>query len=259
MSTFGPQRFGTCAVVGSGHDLRCGEERGSEIDAHEAVFRSNSAQHAMGEGGFEGTDLDKSLRKYYRIADSRGGRRTTFRINCLFGNRAAINANSSEQETCVIAQSWFHQPWGKESTNNERHTCCTSRQNMRSSYSLPRLQALEAAGARFAFFRGVESGDESIDSMLNGSGGNALHAALALCRNVDVYGAGLFSAGPTDDKIYAHAYDSEVGLCLEPGSRVYEFGNARGLAGFFRWRRDRVRSEMLMHVLHELGVFRWVQ
>lgn len=42
-----PRIHETCAVVGSGHDLRCGSRKGmgAEIDAHEKVFRANSAQH----------------------------------------------------------------------------------------------------------------------------------------------------------------------------------------------------------------------
>ena len=154
---------------------------------------------------------------------------------------------------------WFQQPWGKESANNARHTCCTAKSNLRSSYNLSHLIELEGSGARFAFFRGMDSGDDGVDAMLAGSGGNALHAALALCDRVDLYGAGLFSSGVTGDKIYAHAYDERVGMCLEPGSRVYEFGNVKGLAGFFNWRRDRIRTEILLHVLHALGIVRWVQ
>ena len=60
-------------------------------------------------------------------------------------------------------------------------------------------------------------------------------------------------------QVYAHAYDQRVGQCLEPGSRVYEFGNAKGLGGFFAWRRDRVRTEILLHLLHALGIIEWVQ
>ena len=161
-------------------------------------------------------------------------------------------------ETCIVPSGWFRQPWGREATNNARHTCCTNTL-LRSSYNLSHLIEHDRRGARFAFFRGVLSGDESIDRLLQGSGGNALQAALALCDRVDVYGAGLYAASPTHDKIYAHAYDERVGLCLERGTRTYEFGNRRGLAGFFSWRRDRVRNEMLLHLLHTLGVVRWVQ
>ena len=31
------------------------------------------------------------------------------------------------------------------------------------------------------------------------------------------------------------------------------------ILGFVKWRKDRVRTEMLLHVLHALGVVRWVQ
>ena len=48
-------------------------------------------------------------------------------------------------------------------------------------------------------------------------------------------------------------------LRIDPTPRVYEFGNTKGLGGFFAWRRDRVRSEMLMHVLHAIRAVRWVQ
>ena len=39
--------FKKCAVVGSGHDLRCGDAKGAEIDAHDAVFRANGAQAVL--------------------------------------------------------------------------------------------------------------------------------------------------------------------------------------------------------------------
>ena len=92
--------------------------------------------------------------------------------------------------------------------------------------------------------------------------GNALHAAVTLCEHVDVYGAGLHSAGVAADKIYAHAYDERVGACLEPGSRPYKFGKLKGILGFFQWRKDRVRTEMLLHVLRpcdvqSFGACRW--
>ena len=222
-------------------------------------------------------DLSGMLRKHYRIDDTRGGSRTTFRVNCLFGNRAALPSPSSftmthassflratvlskrqEHETCVIAHSWLNQVWGKEGFNNLRHPCC-SNNLMRSSYNLSNIKALEAKGVRFALFRALESGEDSIDAMLAGSGGNALHAALTMCEHVDVYGTGLYSGGANEDKVYAHAYDEKVGVCLEPGSRVYEFGNLKGLNGFFNWRRDRVKQELLMHLMHAMGVIRWVQ
>eukprot|EP00966_Prymnesium_polylepis_P225735 5221557-Prymnesium_polylepis.2 len=45
-STYTPLMYKRCAFVGSGHDLRCGQRSGQEIDAHEAIFRANAAQAA---------------------------------------------------------------------------------------------------------------------------------------------------------------------------------------------------------------------
>ena len=268
--TFTPRQYASCAVVGSGHDLRCGASRGGEIDRHDAVFRSNTFQHRRRERGFESSRHAPALRRH-AIEEDRGGRRTTFRVNCLFDGHASLplprahtprthadTATEAEHETCVVARSWFTQRWGREGMNNLGHPCC-SNSLLRSSYNLSQLRLLEGRGARFAFFSGVPSGDDTVDGMLRGSGGNALHSALALCSHVDVYGSGLYAAGADADKIYAHAYDHRVGRCLEPGTRVYEFGNQKGLAGFFGWRRDRIRTEMLLHLLHAMGAVRWVQ
>ena len=60
---FAPQSLRRCAFVGSGHDLRCGDSRGREIDtAYDAVFRANAAQQ-----------LDHP-HKHYISAERAGGR-----------------------------------------------------------------------------------------------------------------------------------------------------------------------------------------
>ena len=137
-----------------------------------------------------------------------------------------------------------------------RHPCC-SNNLMRSSYNLSNIRRLRQR-ALVRPLPCIESGEDSIDAMLAGSR-EWLHAALTMCEHVDVYGTGLYSGGANEDKVYAHAYDEKVGVCLEPGSRVYEFGNLKGLNGFFNWRRDRVKQELLMHLMHAMGVIRWVQ
>ena len=144
-----------------------------------------------------------------------------------------------------------------------RHPCCDKddRTLLRSSYTLSALQRLERAGGRVVFLRGSSgqhSGVAPIDAMLSGSGGNALHAAVNLCRRVTLFGAGLFAAHALDDKVYVHAYDEAVGRCAPPGWRKHEFGSWKGLMGFFEWRRDRVAGEIMLHVLHELGIVNWV-
>ena len=280
-SSYQAQAFPTCAVVGSGHDLRCGEARGAQIDAHDAVFRSNAAQPASTLRGLGEMQM-RQLQRQYGIDGARAGRRTSFRVNCIYGDQvplpmasgdasaatpvtpdglAAVNATSAS-EVCIIPRSWFLQRWGREAASSTRHVCCDEHL-VRSSYNVTRLMAHEHAGARFAFHTGAESGDEAVDAMLAGSGGNALQAALSLCEQVDVYGAGLHSKGVGHDKIYAHAYDEAVGRCMAPmrgpGARPFRFGKVKGMLGLFGWRRDRVRTEMLMHVLHALGVIHWVQ
>ena len=95
--------------------------------------------------------------------------------------------------------------------------------------------------------------------MLDGSGGNALQAAVTMCEQVSVYGAGLLSAGPGADKIYAHAYDSHVGQCLDTGALSYRFSRYEGYGQYRKWLAARVEAELLLHMLHAVGAIRWVQ
>ena len=82
----------------------------------------------------------RELRRFYRIEASRGGRRTTFRVNCLYADRAAIpRLNASEHEQCIVPHNWFRQRWGREVFSNTRHVCC-DHGDLRSSYNLSTLQ-----------------------------------------------------------------------------------------------------------------------
>ena len=197
--------------------------------------------------------------------DQRGGTRTTFRVNCLFG--AALRCRPSEtlQEAATLWQSTRRASSlivgcnrrGREGFNNLRHPCC-SQNLMRSSYNLSTLLSLEAKGARFA--------SSALCTRPTRASKHILPARVATrCTRHCLYAsawtsmARALAAGATADKVYAHAYDERVGLCLEPGSRVYEFSNTKGLNGFFKWRRDRVRGELMMHLMHAVGIVRWVQ
>ena len=98
------------------------------------------------------------------------------------------------------------------------------------------------------------------------SGGQALLSALALCDQVDVYGSGLLSlGGGGGDKLYPHFYDERVGLCLplpsDNATARQQIKAASDRRWFSRanWRRDRLRMEMLLHILHSLGILHWVQ
>ena len=148
------------------------------------------------------------------------------------------------------------------------------------------------AGVPIAFMRGYRTTERSLAALLDSSGGNALVAALAMCDSVNVYAYGLLSSNgrPTGDKLYAHFFDTEVGLCLPvdrlerasgyiryfasrimsqcAASRSIErarSSSSRHLSGskycrvFRAWRKDRLRAEVLLHALHALGVVTWRQ
>ena len=199
----------------------------------------------------------------------------------------------SDSDTWTHPPLQFRQQWGNERFNNARHACCE--RGTESRYDMGSLrQHANASGAPFAFFAGMaDSGVRTLESMLGGSGGNALHAAISLCDRVDVYGAGLYSTAVGAPKVYVHLYDWGAGACIEPElypavaakarqceTRPLLRGAADGATasrdarhqrqhqgkypGTFcasreSWARARVRTELLLHVLHALEVVRWVQ
>mmetsp|Transcript_38488 Transcript_38488/g.87453 ORF Transcript_38488/g.87453 Transcript_38488/m.87453 type:complete len:520 (-) Transcript_38488:135-1694(-) len=282
-STNRPLRFETCAFVGSGHDLRCGPPRGAEIDAHDAVFRANAFQATVakheGRGSGDGTlqqrrvgerrlrqrTLSRRARaggsETHSVSAQLAGARTDFRVNCLYESLPVSSVASNltrRAETCIISQAWWAYAPGKELFNNRRRPCCE--QKLRSDYTLTNLQRLSSHGAVFRWFRGgLASGIKAIDDMLDGSGGNAVQAAITMCEHVDVYGAGLLSAGPASDKIYAHAYDNSVGECLQTGPLRYRFSKYEGYGQYRSWLAARIESEMVLHVLHAVGAIHWEQ
>ena len=91
---------------------------------------------------------------------------------------------------------------------------------MRSDYHIDRIIGLSRAGHitnGSLFFAGLPSQVRTLDAQLEGSGANALHAAIALCDEVDVYGMGLYSHGVGADKLYVHGSDAGVGQCAGGG------------------------------------------
>jgi hypothetical protein len=192
------QRHRSCAVVGSGHTLRCGQSSGmgAEIDAQDAVFRANAQQYTIA------PKLSKqhaaTLRRM-RIDTNDAGNRTTYRVNCLFANQW-----TDASETCIVSHAWLGQPWGLESFNSVRHVCCDFTRHQ-SSYNISHLRSMQRAGVRVLMLAGPRSGEDQIDTLLQGSGGNALLSALALCDQVRLYGMGLHSTDVHSDKVYMHA------------------------------------------------------
>jgi hypothetical protein len=93
--------------------------------------------------------------------------------------------------------------------------------------------------------------------MMHSSGGNTILAAMSLCDRLDVFGAGLFSTGPGDEKVYNHNYDEEVNRCVvDPKSKTAR----RPLlthSWAFKWLKQRLADELTMHILHAFGLIRW--
>ena len=74
------------------------------------------------------------------------------------------------------------------------------------------------------------------------------------------------AAGARGDKTYIHFYDEWPALCLEPEwdpdsrlARDRYKDHKRVSAAFHMWRKDRIRTEVLLHVMHALGIVHWVQ
>ena len=259
---WGPLMFNRCAVVGSGPDLRCGRPRGRDIDSADAVFRANVAQmFGLPYRNIVGVALGK-----VRITPKRAGRRTTFRVNCMFRN-AIVGGAYRGEETCVVSRRWWALPWGREIFNNAHYTCCEYA--VRSNYNVSRIEALTRTGGRFVWFGGDTSGEPILDAMHESSGGNALQAALALCQRVDVYGVGLLALrGISGPKTYSHYFDKEVGDCLVPGSNEsaatirrhvarVKSRNRRGALA--RMNQSKLAAELLWHILAAFGAIRWIK
>ena len=155
---------------------------------------------------------------------------------------------------------WWHQAWGEESMSNSHRPCCEA--SKRSSYNASTISRAQAGGARFAWLHTIRAGSRSLDFGLRGSGGNALQAAIALCKSVDVYGAGLVSKGALDDdKIYAHYYDHEgVGECTPATRRLPLLDPPQPKREIIdEWVRDRISADVYLHVLHQLKIIQWIQ
>ena len=128
-----PRMFERCAVVGSGHDIRCSPiQHGHDIDSADAVFRSNAAQpskpsHPHVFYAHDDRDVPSYVRLFMRlnrIEPARAGTRTSFRTNCLLGARAV-----STEEVCVIPRDWWSHGWDREMKENNRHPCCDVRRH----------------------------------------------------------------------------------------------------------------------------------
>ena len=137
-------RLGRCALVMSGHTLRCGRRKWARLienrSHYAAVFRANN---------------------YGWAVDVAGSRTDVAYHNCEAAPRGA---------SCVEDQ-WLE-----------------------SSTIMPtRRQLLPSTGLGATI-----------------SGGSLSDLAIASCKRVDVFGAGMFSRGPGNDVVYQHYYDNPL-------------------------------------------------
>lgn len=279
-----------CAVVGSGHSLRCGSERGSEIDAHDAVIRANAAQTLATDvsprmhqpptssdpalASREASVHDSLAR--FRIATSRAGSRTTLRVNCLYGEWALVS-----ERGCIVSRRWWYQAVGAEGFSSVWHGGADgiasagsgeqrAARTMRTSYTANRLHDAARLGLPLFWFAGAEiSGDAGglYHRLRDSSGGQALLSAMALCQKVDVYGFGLLALGGLGgEKIYSHYFDAAAGRCANISVvRAFKATERERCDAKHRswskreWRRDRVSLEILMHLFHAFGLVNWVR
>ena len=134
---------------------------------------------------------------------------------------------------------------------------CCEKSDRSTTYNLSRLVKLHTQqGYTIQWFAGVPSpGEATIDRMRESEDGAALHAALALCSEVEVHGIGwlrLENEDGSSDLVDSRYYDQRVGRCVRPTSKM------KKPAGSPSWRVERLRAELLMHVWHSFGIVRWV-
>lgn len=172
-STLGAQSLDRCAVVGSGHSLRCGSAWGAIIDSYDAVFRVNKVQ------------LHTGTRTAYAC---NVGARVDFGINALTEDNLAELAKDP----------------GNGGSIRRRHAEVFDELTALGAAVISKDRKGHKAAVRAALARNVSSWRAILpsDTVLHGrglgsgSGSTAVALAMSLCQSVDAYGFGVFR----DDK-----------------------------------------------------------
>lgn len=158
------------------------------------------------------------------------------RQNCLYASYMV-----APNETCIVSRAWFEQKWGLERFMNVRHPCCDYAQEQ-SNYTIAHLASLmglnkrngtvsdnNANAVRFHFLRGAGKSavtrEPSLAALQRSSGGNALIAAIALCKRVRLFGAGLYATSPTDDKVRGCSPLDKLCSSLTPRVHLFLFSS----------------------------------
>jgi hypothetical protein len=182
--------------------------------------------------------------------------------------------------------------------NNRAYACCEKLTfsnysvSRLDSHQRRGLQIAFASAAADAMPSAAAEAKPAFHALSRSSGGNALITALSACQTVNLYGAGLLrlstsSSGQRSNGdrtsegsqlVYAHYYDPRVGHCTSDAEALrmlqrdcaermdrHSKRNRRGGRADERcetraheWRRDRIETELGLHILHLLGIVQWV-
>ena len=225
------QSIGKCALVGANHMLRC-RHWGARFDskAYDAIFRVN---------GFQ---IDRKRVPNQWLDERHAGVRTTHRQSCMtLGKRL----NSTRGELCLLTPDFL-----SSQVSHADHTQVCGGPGLRSEYTERSVASATALGYRFALFaRGAPY--RSLSGV--GSGDAASLVALALCRELHVYGVGLFGRRLDDgsfELVYQHAYDPGLASC-HPSAVNTSCGDQASYVG------SQLVREAQWAVWHVLRVARW--
>ena len=238
------QQYGRCALVGANHVLRC-RDWGERFDgnSYQAILRVN---------GFQ---LDPKVVPNQWLDPRHAGSRTTFRQSCMtLGKRL----ESTRGEVCLLTPDFL----SNQVTHTDHAQVCGGNKR-RSEYTERSVAAAAAKGFRFLLFG---RGGNYTSLQGTGSGDAAFVAALALCRELHVYGVGLHGRRRHDgvlEAVYQHGYDEGLAQCSPRASEIncscssaaHPQLHCREIEAYVV---SQFVREMQWAVWHVLGLARWV-
>lgn len=236
MQPLAAQTHSRCALVGSNHVLRC-RHWGARFDGnmYDAVFRVN---------GFQ---IDREHVPNQWLDPRHGGERTTYRQSCMTHGR---RLNSTRGEICLLTPDFL-----SNQVSHTDHTQVCGGPRLRSEYTERSIASATDAGFRFALFgRGAPYHSLAVV----GSGDSAFVAALTLCRELHVYGVGLFSRvldRGTIEAVYQHGYDDALARCRPEAIKTKCGGQTSYKPSYVT---DLFVREAQYAVWHALGIAKWV-
>ena len=254
---FQNQTLRRCAVVGSGHTLRCGTRWGPTIDSGEfaAVFRVNKAQFEpwvradtvcrvgvrtdFVVNGYQGenarTDLSLPSRFLVRGLNALGGAAIAKSPTDYANARRALDRFKHSRYSSISDYRDYLR--GKIFSSARRRLQNQTRR------LLPTGTPRKIDRIPYRRFPGLYLPTRQVTDRLlgSGSGSTALVVALTVCRHVDLFGFGVFRSDDPADFRYLHFYQSS------PGSSSSSSGGAQVL-----------NSELRNHIFDAFGIANFI-